>query len=75
MFFERFFGNYESLVSGQARDAMADMMGGVGENIEISNIRGDSKKKKKLFKEMLEAFENHSLMAASMGVILLSFTS
>ncbi len=33
--FCRLFGDYESLEAGKARDAMVDMMGGVGQGVEL----------------------------------------
>ena len=33
----RIFGDYESLEAGKARDAMVDMMGGVGQGVELQD--------------------------------------
>ena len=64
----RLFGDYESLAGGKSRDALVDMIGGVGEGVDLSQIRDDAEKKEKLFKEMEEAFENHSIMSVSIEV-------
>ena len=64
----RLFGDYESLEAGKCRDALVDMMGGVGEGVEMEEYSKDEAKKKKLFEELEEAYENHSLMSASMSV-------
>ena len=39
LFFYRIFGDYESLEAGKARDAIVDMMGGVGEGVELEEYR------------------------------------
>lgn len=70
-FDSRLFGDYESLEAGKARDALVDMMGGVGEGIELKDYHSEDKAKK-LFEVLEEAFENHSLMSASIAVRLTS---
>ncbi len=34
----RLFGDYESLEAGKARDAMVDMMGGVGQGVDLQEF-------------------------------------
>ena len=36
-FYNRLFGDYESLEAGKARDGMVDMMGGVGQGVELTD--------------------------------------
>ncbi|KAL5003952.1 hypothetical protein ScPMuIL_017408 [Solemya velum] len=62
--YAKLFGDYESLTAGKAKDAMVDMTGGVGENIDMQDYRSEENRKK-LFKILHEAFENRSLIAAS----------
>ena len=64
----RLFGDYKSLESGKARDALEDMMGGVSEAVDLADWRGDETKVNFLFDQLLDAFEDHSLMSASIAV-------
>ena len=68
----RLFGNYESLEAGKAKDALVDMMGGVAEGVDLTEYKDkEQKDRDKLFKDMVESFENHSLMSASIAVGIL----
>ena len=43
-------------------------MGGVSEGVDLSDWRGDQKKVDTLFGLLLDAYEDHSLMSASIAV-------
>ena len=64
----RLFGDYASLETGKARDALVDLIGGVGQGIKLADIKDDPEKKNEIFKEALEAMENESLMSAAISV-------
>ena len=62
------FGDYESLESGKARDALEDMMGGVGEGVVLKDVLTDAKQRDQFWKDLEQAFENNSLISASVVV-------
>ena len=64
----RLFGDYESLDAGRPKDALVDMLGGLGQVEDLSEHKGTEEKESKLFENMLEAYENHSVMTASISV-------
>lgn len=66
----RIFGDYESLKGGQAKDAMVDMTGGVGEALELKDYTKTEEDKLKLFKILRKCKEHHSLISAAIPVIL-----
>lgn len=66
----RIFGDYESLKGGQAKDAMVDMTGGVGEALELRDYTKTEEDKLKLFKILRKCKEHHSLISAAIPVIL-----
>jgi calpain-5 len=66
--YAKLFGDYKSLESGKARDALEDMMGGVSEAVDLADWRGEQKKVDFLFEQLHDAFEDHSLMSASIAV-------
>lgn len=59
-------GDYESLVAGNAKDALVDMTGGVGERVAMEDYR-TPEKRKDLFRILKHSKENHSLMSASIA--------
>ena len=63
----RLFGDYESLTAGKAKDALVDMLGGLGQVISVKDLVSEEEKHT-LFEHMLEAYENHSVMTASISV-------
>lgn len=65
----RIFGDYESLKGGQAKDAMVDMTGGVGEALELRDYTKTEEDKLKLFKILRKCKEHHSLISAAIPVI------
>ena len=64
----RLFGDYESLTAGKAKDALVDMLGGVGQSIDLKNHPQDDEKQSQLFDQLLEAFQHDSQMTASISV-------
>lgn len=70
LIFCRIFGDYESLKGGQAKDAMVDMTGGVGEALELRDYTKTEEDKLKLFKILRKCKEHHSLISAAIPVIL-----
>jgi hypothetical protein len=77
MVFCRIFGDYESLKGGQAKDAMVDMTGGVGEGFELREFIKTEEDKVKLFKILRKSKEHHSLISAAIPVnidVVLSVT-
>ena len=65
----RLFGSYEALEGGRTRDALVDMVGGVGDMVDLDEYKkGDKDKKLKLFNMLLESCEDFSLMSASIAV-------
>ena len=63
----RLSGDYESLTAGNAKDALVDMTGGVGERVALEDYRTEEKRKD-LFRILRHSKENHSLMSASIVV-------
>ncbi|KAK3082918.1 hypothetical protein FSP39_009044 [Pinctada imbricata] len=63
--YAKLFGDYESLKGGQAKDAMVDMTGGVGEGFELADVCKSDEDKNKLFKILKKSKEHHSLISAS----------
>lgn len=59
-------GDYESLTSGNAKDALVDMTGGVGERISLDDYKTEAQNKE-LFRILKLSKENHSLMTASIA--------
>ena len=63
----RLFGDYESLEAGNGKDALVDMLGGVGQSVDLKDHK-DEEKTNKLFEVLLDAHENQSQMTASISV-------
>ncbi|KAL4220104.1 Calpain-6 [Mactra antiquata] len=59
-------GDYESLVGGNAKDALVDMTGGVGERVDLNDYQS-AEQKKELFRILKQSKENHSLIGASIA--------
>ena len=68
----RLAGDYESLVAGNAKDALVDMTGGVGERLSLDDYKTPDQKTD-LFRILKHSKENHSLMSASIAVSIGSF--
>lgn len=66
--YAKIFGDYESLKGGQAKDAMVDMTGGVGEALELKDYTKTEEDKLKLFKILRKCKEHHSLISAAIPV-------
>lgn len=66
-FVYRLAGDYESLVGGNAKDALVDMTGGVGERVDLTEYQS-ADQKKELFRILKQSKENHSLIGASIAV-------
>jgi len=64
----RLFGNYESLDGGNTKDALVDMSGGVGENLDVADYKSEQEKME-LFKILQKSYENRSLMSASISAV------
>ena len=54
-------------MAGNAKDALVDMTGGVGERIDLADYN-TPEKRKDLFRILKHSKENHSLMSASIAV-------
>ena len=63
----RLSGDYESLTAGNAKDALVDMTGGVGERITLAEYKTEDQRKD-LFRILRHSKEDHSLMSASIQV-------
>ena len=51
---------------------MVDMIGGVGDTMKLEEYRkGGIEKKTELFEDLLDSYENHSLLSASITVSFL----
>ena len=68
MLYCRIFGDYDSLKGGQAKDAMVDMTGGVGEGLELKDYTKTPEDRLKLFKILRKSKEHHSLISAAIPV-------
>lgn len=54
--------------AGKAKDALVDMLGGLGQVVTLSDFKASPEKQQELFEQMLEAYENYSVMTASISV-------
>ena len=68
----RLSGDYESLTAGNAKDALVDMTGGVGERITLAEYKTEDQRKD-LFRILRHSKEDHSLMSASIQVCVLPY--
>ncbi|XP_060083333.1 calpain-5-like [Ylistrum balloti] len=64
--YAKLFGDYQSLVAGLTRDALVDMSGGVGEQLDITDYKTEEEKME-LFRILKQSYKNQSLMSASIA--------
>ncbi|KAK3578630.1 hypothetical protein CHS0354_002205 [Potamilus streckersoni] len=64
--YAKLFGDYESLTAGNAKDALVDMTGGVGERVSMDEWKTEEQRTD-LFRILKHSSENRSLISASIA--------
>ena len=63
------YGDYETLMTGYAADAMVDFTGGVAEKVDYNNLHLEEEENQEShFRDLLAASENSALIICNMAV-------
>lgn len=65
----RLYGDYETLMTGYAADALVDFTGGIAEKLDYNDLHLEEEENaERHFMELLEASENNALIICNIAV-------